>query len=572
MPDNKYSPHISALIDSFVPDHVRSNYPELIAFIEAYLDYLETSNLSGYYQNTLPQQRDIETQDEQFLRRIEQEIGLFVPREYSATPRLFYNKINELWRSKGSTEAIETFFRIFLDDVVQVRFPWDSVLKPSDGRWNAPRKIRVSIISGNGEDLASQRIQQLEEYGFATVERVERKVYADQIIFELSLVTGETIGTFRVGNRITTDDGSVVAEIYNSTSNIVVNNPGQGYDVGDRIRLVGRSRISFEARVTAVDDTGGITATSLLDFGSGTTPQHIRDVQGSGRFFLDEFGIFQYLPDNRELDLGDNLDISEDSVEAFTQDYTDTLFYFAGSYVGDLKFSETSSSIVTSPLQTDFIITTPADPTSPLEFKVDTIDGTGAEFSIEFGAIVEERGYYEDSLGQLSDSIVLQDSEFYQKFSYEIVTSYTLSDWIDPLKKHVSPSGTKPFGLINKIDRIEPSVDIKSNGVRVISPRHSALTSQLVAKTFTKRLGDCAVCGDDTTLLSKEEISFIKRINESATATGSGLLNIQDYTSEHYFSADYTSKTIGSTQNYCDPTYFEELYMGDPILVDVTTF
>jgi hypothetical protein len=541
----EYSPFVSSLIDSFVPDHVRANYPDVIAFIAAYLDYLETSNLSGYYQNTLPQQRDIEPQDEQFLRRIEQEIGLFVPREYEATPRLFYNKISELWRSKGSAEAVKTFFQLFLNDTVQVRFPWDFVLKPSDGRWQAPEKIRVSIISGNGEDLASQRIQQLEEYGFTTVNRVERKVYADQTIFELSLVTGETIGTFRPGNRITNEDGSVVAEIYNSTSNIIVTNPGQGYEVGDRIRLVGRSRISFEGRVTAVNETGGITATTLLDFGSGTTPQHIRDVRGSGRYFLDEFGIFQYLPDNRELDLGDNLDISEDSVEAFTQDYVDNLFYFAGSYVGDLKFSETDSSIVTNPLQTDFIITTPADPTSPLEFKVDTLDGTGAEFSLEFGAIVEERGYYEDSRGQLSDSIVLQDSEFYQKFSYEVVTEYSLNDWIDPLKKHVSPSGTKPFGLINKIELVDPSLSIRSNGVREISPNHSALANEFVAKSFTKRLGDCAACVDDTTLLSKEEISFIKRVDESAFAVGSGVIHIQDYTSEHYFSADYTSKNTG---------------------------
>ena len=147
MPTNnnstQYSPFVSSLIDSFVPDQIRANYPDLIAFIAAYLDFLETTHESGYYQNTLPQQRDIQTQEEEFLRRIEKEIGLFVPREYEATPRVFYNKISELWRSKGSREAVETFFRLFLNDTVQVRFPWDFVLKPSDGRWQAPDRKSV---------------------------------------------------------------------------------------------------------------------------------------------------------------------------------------------------------------------------------------------------------------------------------------------------------------------------------------------------------------------------------------------------------------------------------------------
>jgi hypothetical protein len=147
------SPFVATLIDQFVPDHIRANFPQLINFVAAYLDYLEESNESGYFQNTLPQQRDIRTQDHQFLRRIEQEIGLFVPQEYEADPLLFYDKISELWRAKGSREAIETFFRLFLNDTVQVRFPWDSVLKPSDGRWQSPEKLRVSLISGNPNDL-----------------------------------------------------------------------------------------------------------------------------------------------------------------------------------------------------------------------------------------------------------------------------------------------------------------------------------------------------------------------------------------------------------------------------------
>jgi len=568
-----HSPFVATLIDQFVPDHIRANYPQLIAFIEAYLGYLEESNESGYFQNALPQQRDIRTQEKEFLRRIEQEIGLFVPREYEATPLLFYDKISELWRSKGSQEAIETFFRLFLNDTVQIRFPWDFVLKPSDGRWEAPRKLRVSIIRGDANDFASKRVQQIEEYGLATVTKVERKVYADQTIFELTILRGNTVGNFKVGNRITTEDRSVEAEIYNSVSDIVVETPGTNYEVGDRIRLEGRSRISFEARVSEVNGSGGITDVDIIDFGSGTTPNHIFNVQGSGKFYLDNFTVFQYLEDNRELDLGDNLDISEDSIEFLSSDEDYTLgTYFGEFYVGRIIAFAVDESLVDTPLQTSNIITTPTDPTEPLNFKVDSLNGIGATFSLEFAPIVESAGYYDGVRGQLSEAIVLQDSEFYQKFSYEVVTAYPINEWIDPLKRHVHPAGTKPFGLINRIERLDAEVDILSNSVREIIPQDSSIASQFVAKSFTKRIGDGVIGTDDTSVLSQEDISFTKRIFESASNTDSGLLVIQDYTSEHYFSADYVSKQVGFIQDYAEETYFAEQYIGNDVLADVITF
>jgi len=539
----EYSPFVSSLIDSFVPDHVRANYPDLIAFIAAYLDYLETSNLSGYYQNTLPQQRNIESQDEQFLRRIEQEIGLFVPREYEATPRVFYNKISELWRSKGSTEAVETFFRLFLNDTVQVRFPWDFVLKPSDGRWQAPEKIRVSLISGDPEAFASRRVEQLEEYGFTTVTRVERKVYADQTIYELTILRSDTVGEFKVGNRIATEDRSTIGEIYNSVSNIVIESPGSGYSVGDRIRLEGRSRISFEARVTDVDEIGAIQNVSILDFGSGTTPEHILDSRSSGQYFLNEFGIFQYVGEDRQLDLADNVDISEDSFTGFTQNYTEGI-YFSQPYSGTALFSSTDLSLINQALTESDIQVFPSDLVPSPSYQIDTTDGNGAAFSLEFSPIVETSGYYDGVRGQLSEAIVLQDSEFYQKFSYEVVTSYSYDRWIEPLKNHVHPSGTKPFGLINKIERLDPSVEIFSDDVLKALQTDRVSTPENVKISFTKRLEDRASFSETFTTA----LSIPRRYTDSALTSDSGLVILQSseeaYSSEYYFSQDYAAEAI----------------------------
>jgi hypothetical protein len=201
---------------------------------------------------------------------------------------------------------------------------------------------------------------------------------------------------------------------------------------------------------------------------------------------------------------------------------------------------------VDSPLTSSNIIITPSDPTEPLVFQVDSADGTGATFSLEFSPIVETAGYYDGVRGQLSESIVLQDSEFYQKFSYEVVTSYPIEQWVEPLKTHVHPSGTKPFGLINKIDRIDAQTSIFSNDVLVLTPQNKAKTSENVAKTFTKILGDCTICADDTKLLSQEDISFTKRLSDSSLAVDSGVITLQNYVNGVYFSSDYigTSTTF----------------------------
>lgn len=286
----RIAPHVSALVDTFISESVRQRNPQFVNFIKSYLEFLESAHGSGYIQNTLVNQRNIESQEEQFLRRIEKEIGLFVPREYAASPRVFYNKISELWRAKGSQESIKTFFRLFLNDPVEVRFPWDSVLKSSDGIWLIANKLRVSIIAGKPEDLLGKNIEQLQEFAQGRVERIEKRVYSNEIVYELVLVREELVGNFRVGNTIRTFDGLVIAEVYNSVVNLKITNGGSGYKLGDKIELKGLEGTTFTAFVNQIDENGKILSITISEFGAGTTPKHILNIGNLGRpFFLDEF-------------------------------------------------------------------------------------------------------------------------------------------------------------------------------------------------------------------------------------------------------------------------------------------
>jgi len=397
----RIAPHVDAIVDSFVPDHIQANFPELIAFVRAYLSYLEESNLSGYYQNTLPEQRDIRQQDEQFLRRIEKEIGLFVPRDYQADSKIFYDRISDLWRSKGSQESIETFFRLFLDDPVQVRLPWDQVLIPSDGRWVQDDKIRVSSINGDPNEFAGKQIVQIESFATATVSKVERRVYSDGIVWELTLVNGTIVGEFFEKSTISAnEDLSLRAEIYRSASDLTIDSGGTNYEINDRIFLKGYEGITFVAFVSRIDeDTGEILDVRFSNYGSGNTPEHIKESNTTEEYYLEDFLLYEYDSPNQQ--------------------------------VGQ----------------------------STLEFEIETLSGSGAQFTIEYAPIIRTEGRYIGVKGQLSESIVLQDSFFYQRYSYEVITNFPLDLWQGPIKRTISPAGTIVFGNVRVTDQLELGIE-----------------------------------------------------------------------------------------------------------------
>ena len=127
--------NISSYIDELVPDHVESTYPDLVSFLKTYALYLERTNKSSFYLNSLDIQRDIDHVEEALLTELQNEIGVAVPRDFATDPRAFYKRLVEFYKSRGTPESITSFFRVIYDDEVETYFPFVDVLIPSDGKW-----------------------------------------------------------------------------------------------------------------------------------------------------------------------------------------------------------------------------------------------------------------------------------------------------------------------------------------------------------------------------------------------------------------------------------------------------
>jgi hypothetical protein len=126
---------LRSIVDDLVPEHVSNAYPGLMHAIKVYADFLEHSNGAGHWLNTIDAQRDIDRIETELLTELQKEIGAPIPRQFAADPRKFYKRVTEYYRGRGTPASIETFFRVLFNDDVEIYFPKEDMLIPSDGKW-----------------------------------------------------------------------------------------------------------------------------------------------------------------------------------------------------------------------------------------------------------------------------------------------------------------------------------------------------------------------------------------------------------------------------------------------------
>jgi hypothetical protein len=126
---------LRSIVDDVVPEHISHNYPGLMAAVKSYADFLEHTNNAGHFLNTIDAQRDIDRIEEGLIYQLQKEIGATIPQQFSADPRLLYKRVTEFYRSRGTPDSIRAFFRILFNDDVELYFPKEDMLIPSDGKF-----------------------------------------------------------------------------------------------------------------------------------------------------------------------------------------------------------------------------------------------------------------------------------------------------------------------------------------------------------------------------------------------------------------------------------------------------
>ena len=73
----------------------------------------------------------------QYLEMMQKEIASAIPRGLLVNKNTLYKRIIDFYKIRGSSDSIETFFRLLFNEEVEIERPYDNTLIPSSGDWQA---------------------------------------------------------------------------------------------------------------------------------------------------------------------------------------------------------------------------------------------------------------------------------------------------------------------------------------------------------------------------------------------------------------------------------------------------
>ncbi len=435
-------PNVSSLVKSQLPEFVREDYQTFVAFVEAYYEYLQNNEVD------LKTIRDIDKTLESFIRHFKNELAPNLP--YSAVDTRFLLKnIKSQYLAKGSEASLKLLFKILYNKNVEVSYPSTQLLRASDGKWNQDVSVFAKVLSGSPDDVVGKLVDVVtpnkiirvlvDRRQYVEVE-VERAIRVSDDVYEF-LIDRRFFGDIAVGDRLRyRDDATGVyfsAEIQATTTKLEILQPGSGFKVGDIYNIKNFNGYGSIMKVSAVDTNGGITRAQFIKFGVGystdftttLSSQSGQDLAGTAGTVITRVG--------NNLSISEGMDgfseIGTINVSDYWQDFGDNTY--VGLVLREFGISSVDSTVV---------------------------DTNPAIIKCTLGALAKYPGYYVNNDSFLNDAIYIQDSRYYQAYSYVIKIDEKLDNYKTIVKNLLHPSGMAIFGEYDIRNEFDISLELES--------------------------------------------------------------------------------------------------------------
>lgn len=260
---------ISPYVATQLPRIYREEGPMFVSFLKAYYEFLEQSNGVLAESRNLLEYRDIDTTLPEFIQFFQDKYMAGLPDFVLGDARTLQKHIKEIYGSKGTIRGLELVFRLLSNQEIDVYYPGDDILKPSDGIWIKPVYLEVSVNPANVL-LIGEQITGRESGATAIVEDFQlRYINRRQInVLYLSNVRGEfKTGELLLNNVVT--DPLRSPSVIGSLTSILINESGFDYKAGDVLEVVGGSGILGKAVVANTSSRNGAVEFTIRDGGSG---------------------------------------------------------------------------------------------------------------------------------------------------------------------------------------------------------------------------------------------------------------------------------------------------------------
>jgi hypothetical protein len=245
------SSNASAVINNYRPNPV-NNIQELLNFRDP----------DKVISNFLIQFRN------EFLTTLPENLNIGVDK------RKLIKNIKSLYQSKGTIDGHRMFFKLLFNENSETTLPREQILRVSDGKFSSKKIIRCIESQGDTSKLIGRTITGETSNATAIVEDVIKFIIAGHIISEITLNNDSIIGTFQVGEEIkgtvdNDDDFLIKSDITGIPVSINITNEGFLYEENDPIEIIGGG---FGALIqTGTISSGGITEIIVDNPGVGYT-------------------------------------------------------------------------------------------------------------------------------------------------------------------------------------------------------------------------------------------------------------------------------------------------------------
>lgn len=202
----------SVLVAEQLPDFVRDEGPKLQRFIEAYYEFMEQNGGAIDGSKNLLSYQDIDTTTDSFLQFFREEVYKNIPDSALVDKRLLAKHIREMYRNKGTEKSYKFLFRALYNEDVELSFPGDFLLKPSDGRWVQEKYLRlVSVSDVEAATIEGEIVRGETSNAYGRIERVDRVTELGLTLTEVYL--SSVVGTFANNENVITNVSSTSGTI-----------------------------------------------------------------------------------------------------------------------------------------------------------------------------------------------------------------------------------------------------------------------------------------------------------------------------------------------------------------------
>jgi hypothetical protein len=289
-PFKRIQNRLSILVEDQLPDFIQSDYGMFVTFIKAYYEFLEQNNQAQEILQDISKYADIDETTENLVTRFIQNYASDLTVSSSANNRLLIKKIREIYSKKGTEPAYRLLFNVLYRESIDFFYPYDIVLKSSDGKLVTPRALRVKQITGrqNIFDFENTEIVGLTSKAKAIVNKVIKIDLNGFDVYELMLDTTSIVGEFLADEQISATKtilltgeefttNKLTARLYSVVTKIDIVDGGLGYKKDNAITITDESGILGRAKINSINRFGAITNIEIIEPGLNYSANTIID-------------------------------------------------------------------------------------------------------------------------------------------------------------------------------------------------------------------------------------------------------------------------------------------------------